>query len=299
MRVTIVGAGAIGMLLTYYLTKNGFETTLLTNSQRQASELMKQDLQIIKHDQTRDQIKVDARPLRTLVGGETIDLMILAVKSYDIENVLTYISELKLSITSILFLQNGMGHIDLVSGLSIQEIGIGIVEHGALRKNDFTVHHTGLGQIKWGYYLEGRGMVRKIQTSASFPFIEDENWYSLLEKKWIVNLCVNPMTAAFNLKNGELLLEHYQKMVRIIFEEVILVLDRQDERDELWKYLQQVCHNTAENYSSMYIDLEMNRKTEIEGIVGALKKRATRLNRSVPVINFLYEGIKARECHRG
>ncbi|MNN79371.1 2-dehydropantoate 2-reductase [compost metagenome] len=65
-------------------------------------------------------------------------------------------------------------------------------------------------------------------------------------------------------------------------------------RDELLRRVMMVVELTADNYSSMYQDMELGRETEIEAITGFLLARAAQHGIAVPVNQGLYQAIKEK-----
>ncbi|MFC0558712.1 2-dehydropantoate 2-reductase [Halalkalibacter alkalisediminis] len=298
MRIVIIGSGSIGMLVTFYLTKKGHRISLLTNRQEQARVLNEKGIHLIIHDNERESVKVSADTFKDLQANGSIDLLILAVKSHQVKDVLAKLNQLHINIRAILFLQNGMAHTELLSTLEIPEVAVAVVEHGAIRENDFTVLHTGIGRLKWSYVCEGQGRIKDLlskSTQLHFDISYDMQWINVLEQKLIVNACVNPLTGLLDIKNGELVKNDYcLSMMKMIFKEVMMILNFKQEND-MWNHVKDVCLKTAENYSSMLLDLKYNRKTEIDSIIGYLVRRAKEQNQEVTILPFLLQGILAKE----
>ncbi len=294
----MIGSGSIGMLVTFYLLKKGQHISLFTNRQEQAKVLNEKGIHLILQGQEKENVRVSAGAFLDIQSNEPIDLLILAVKSYQVKGVLSDLKELHIDVRAILFLQNGMAHTELIPSLEIPEIAVAVVEHGAIRENDFTVHHTGIGQVKWSYVREGQGKIQSLLSNSSqvhFTISYEEQWTRVLEQKLIVNACVNPLTGLLEIKNGELLNNSYCfSMLNMVFKEVMMILNL-DHANEIWNHVKDVCAKTAENDSSMLLDLKQNRKTEIDSIVGYLIRRAKEQNQEAIILPFLLQGILAKE----
>ncbi|TWI55787.1 2-dehydropantoate 2-reductase [Halalkalibacter nanhaiisediminis] len=296
MRIVIVGSGSIGMLMAFYLSKKGHNITLLTNRDEQAFRLKDKGLHIIHHDQQIEVVTVHAQTLLTYTNEESIDVAIVAVKSYQVEQVLTTLQEL--NVKSILFTQNGMGHTDLFPKVEKEELSVAVIEHGALRINDYTVHHTGVGQLRWSYVRKKDNDVQVMfgnREDSLFPIQYEQNWLKMLERKLIVNACINPLTALLRVKNGELVEnQHHKRMLRAVFNDVMEVL-KFEHHEELWVHLCEICQRTALNRSSMLSDIEHNRQTEIDSILGYLMKKADQEQYQSNLLTFLYHSVKSQE----
>ncbi|MFC0473068.1 2-dehydropantoate 2-reductase [Halalkalibacter kiskunsagensis] len=299
MKIVIVGPGSIGLLVTFYLAHQHHMVSLVTNRQEQTTVINEKGIHLIRHKQIA-KMNVPVTTFSNFNWDETIDLLIVTVKSYQVTNVLKKVDFT--NVKSILFLQNGMGHTEIFSKLAIPELAVGVIEHGALRENDFTVHHTGVGKLRWSYVREGSGIINEVLKGIidpNFPVEKEQDWTNMLESKLIVNACINPITALFQVENGELVKnEHYLSMMNLVFKEVISVVGFVDDSDT-WEYVCQVCRKTAHNRSSMLVDIVNNRKTEIDSIVGYLIRRARDQQIDIPILTFLYEGVRAKELKQG
>ncbi|WP_052144613.1 2-dehydropantoate 2-reductase [Halalkalibacter okhensis] len=298
MKVVVLGSGSIGMLVAFNLIKQGHSTLLVTNRNEQANCIKEERLHLIREDGVNESIHVDVESFSTLKGEETIDLLIVTVKSYQVEQVIKAIQASKLSISSVLFLQNGMAHTELLPMITIPEVAVGVVEHGALRINDYTVHHTGVGLIRWSYVRENNKMVEgvlKESTEGRFRTKYEQKWEPMLQHKLVVNACINPLTALFGIRNGELVQNsHYNMLLRQVFDEIMKVIDLGN-AGQMWEYVCNISEKTGANRSSMLSDLENKRKTEIDSIVGYLLRKAAKKQLNTPILVFLYEAIKGKE----
>jgi 2-dehydropantoate 2-reductase len=88
--------------------------------------------------------------------------------------------------------------------------------------------------------------------------------------------------------------QFYFKTLKIVFEEIIYILDIKDSKFHFERVIS-VCKNTAINRSSMLTDIETMRKTEVESIVGFLLQKANGQQKKVPLLTSLYYLIKGKE----
>src|SRR5699024_7311894 len=110
--------------------------------------------------------------------------------------------------TPILFLQNGMGHLALLESLH-QPLLVGVIEHGVRRISDYEIDHLGRGSVRIARYrrLESQKLddiIRELGL-VNFPVQFVDDWREMLARKLIVNAVINPLTALFNVRNGEVL----------------------------------------------------------------------------------------------
>ncbi|WP_413380003.1 2-dehydropantoate 2-reductase [Alkalihalobacillus sp. 1P02AB] len=297
MNVTIVGAGSIGLLIAAFSSKVGHNVTLITKRESQAQILNEKGLIFKTKQGVIDKYHIKAISVK---GIETIraDCVIFAVKSYHLKRVLDHFQG-TIQSKAVLFVQNGMAHIEYLSLFNDEEIGLAVVEHGAMRLEDNFVSHTGVGRMNWSTFQGSKsGSVLTNffsgNVDVSFPFYYEKDWQKMLQTKLLVNVAINPLTALLQVKNGALLTnDSYYKLMSEIVRETVQVLGM-NYKQGLEK-VTEVCQITKENESSMLRDRTKGQKTELEAIVGYVVRKAYEQSQSVPSLFFLYEAIKGIE----
>jgi 2-dehydropantoate 2-reductase len=294
MKVGIIGAGAVGLLYAFYLS-NKHDVTIYTRRKEQANAINEKGITLNLGNQ---QWNENVRAVQFDAGDFEEDILLVAVKQYHLDHVLPHLKKNAEEKIDLLFLQNGMGHINKIRHLPQKNISLGVVEHGALKKDDTTVVHTGVGKtVISSYRGEGERINHCFQmiNTNSFPFELFPDWYEMLAKKLVVNAVINPLTALYRVENGELVSNpFFYKSMEQLFHEVISVIDLEDHQ-HLWKYVIEICKKTGKNRSSMLRDIENSRQTEVEAIMGYLLHEAEVKNRALPLTKFLYESIKGLE----
>lgn len=289
MRIGIVGPGAIGLLFAFYLKKNKQDVTLFTRTVEQAEKLMQEGIRCIRKGEV-ETVFINVMPLENIVD-EQMDYMFIAVKQYHLANILPFIKEQR----RIIFLQNGMSHLHILKEIKCKDVAVGIVEHGAKKENEYTVKHTGVGVTKFGVVhgeLSQFGSLLDCFSLKYFRVQVEENWEQTMRNKLVINACINPLTALFDIQNGELLSNPYfYKVMEQIFQEVVF-LAGEGEKEELWQLVCRVCETTASNTSSMLADVRENRETEVDAIIGYAIEEARKQQKQVPTLQFLYNSIK-------
>ncbi len=287
MKIGIIGGGSIGLLFAGYLAEY-HDVTLYTRTERQASEINQKGV-TIEIENTSNTYRVKAVTSTASVIGE--DILFIAVKQYILKDVLSQIKDIE-KVQTVCFLQNGMGHLDFMKQLENKNILVGVVEHGALKLNDTSIIHTGIGRTKFGII---KGDIITFDISIKEFQIEfHNNWYEMMTSKLIVNAVINPLTALYGVKNGRLLQnEYFKNQVKTLFREITSVIPCNEE--QMWELVTTICKNTAQNKSSMLRDLEEGRKTEIDAILGYVLAEAKKIEREVAITQFLYDSIKGME----
>ncbi|WP_026674386.1 2-dehydropantoate 2-reductase [Alkalihalobacterium bogoriense] len=295
VNVWIIGGGSVGLLLASYASKAGANVTVVTNGKEQAEALNREGVSLLRNSIASFH-PVDAIPFECLSSLKTATIIFLAVKEHQVKRVLTKISKLKIN-SPIFFLQNGMNHITLMQELR-NSVYVGIVEHGALKHSNVKVEHTGIGIMRIGHVLgdelELKPFWDKLSSVGYSVDVEGE-WLEVMKRKLIVNAVINPLTALYELKNGELL--HDETIVSImkkLCQEAIMTLQLKDHED-IWTYIIQVCQNTKENKSSMLRDIESGNQTEIDAISGYILREGLKRKISLPYTLDVYHQIKQKE----
>ncbi|MBH0170673.1 ketopantoate reductase family protein [Fictibacillus sp. 18YEL24] len=290
MRISVIGGGAIGLLVSYFLKQNGQEPVIYTRSSEQAKELRRSGLTYRDTNGSETTVKVDAKPFAQYFGEESS--CIIAVKQTamnELHGLITY------SEVSYLFLQNGISHLSFLKTMPQKQITIGVVEHGAIKKDFTTVHHLGEGRIKVSSYRgDSEQTWGGLLHSSRFPIALEKEWERMVYEKLIMNASINPLTALLRITNGELLTNpHAFSMMKELFDEAVSVLNMTGRREVLWKELLVLCRNTSLNRSSMLKSVESGKQTEIESITGEVIKRGKELKIQTPYSRFAYEAISA------
>ncbi|MBY8912302.1 2-dehydropantoate 2-reductase [Bacillus sp. YC2] len=291
VKIGIIGGGAVGLLCAYYLSSS-HQVSVLTRRQEQADAINARGIRLVKDGK---EFNAECGAAAGVVSG--YDLLIVTVKQHQLSSVLPSLMNIKA--TNVLFLQNGMGHIhDIEHWHTDHSLYVGTVEHGAVRKSDTAVEHTGTGAVKWSTFRGSRPEALEnifSGTHSYFPVYFETDWYRLLTGKLIINVCINPLTALLRVKNGELLsCAAYKEYMRKVFEEAEAIL-RLDDSAEAWNRVCVVCRQTKNNHSSMLVDVMAGRQTEVDAIIGYLVKEAKSRGLKAVHLPFLYGSIKALE----
>ncbi|NUK29015.1 2-dehydropantoate 2-reductase [Parageobacillus sp. VR-IP] len=292
MKIGIVGGGAIGLLVAAYLGKE-YKVTVYTRRSPQAKRLQNEGLRLEKKGETMC-ISIQAAPFAEAAIDD--DIVFITVKQYDMSSVLDNTERFR-HVQTIVFLQNGMGHVEKLAAFAEKNVVVGVVEHGAIKRDDRTVEHTGIGKIVlaslYGTLQDVMPLAARCISDFSFEIADD--WEQVLVKKLIVNAVINPLTALLRVPNGKLLqVAPYYEMMKLLFSELQQVLPIKDGA-AAWKHIVNICQKTAENYSSMYMDIARHRKTEVDAILGYVLKKGDELGIELPLSQFLFYAIKGME----
>lgn len=298
-KIGIIGGGSIGLLLAGYLCKAGFVVTVYTNTKEQANQLNRQGL-TLRSDTEETVVTVSSTPFAEM-SQLNDDFLFIAVKQYHLKQLMDRLPSLLGKVNSLIFIQNGMGHIKYLEKLAsnVKNIFVAIVEHGALKNTLTVVTHTGIGEMKIGSFLKGEQNQMGIWdelTAVGFFTTMYKDWLGIMEKKLVVNGIINPLTAIYKVKNGDLLTnKYYFQVMRQLFDEISLIY-KCSEQD--WQLIVDICKKTSRNRSSMLRDIEEGRETEIEAITGVILEKGELHNQKLPLNQFIFSSVKGLEIQK-
>jgi 2-dehydropantoate 2-reductase len=296
MKIGIIGGGAVGLLFAANLAEE-FDVTLYVKRKEQETIINSQGISLRKNDSI--QISVAVKASIDFEGIADNDLIIFAVKQYHLPGIYSAIKELPHEIP-LFFLQNGIGHLEMLKGLPNHHLYVGTVEHGSLKYNDNTVVHTGKGKTNAAVF---RGNSIPIQLlmhqSSHFPFQLKPDYEIMLLEKLAVNAVINPLTAVLRVKNGQLIANtDFLGLAESVFKEFILLFP-QLKSIITFEDIKAIASNTYGNTSSMLADIKAGRKTEIDAILGVLAEKAKEEHLPVFLIPSLYKMVKGLDSERG
>lgn len=286
LRIGIIGAGAIGMLFGGYLSKHGHDITFLVRN-KNIEQLYIQQENLSEPEPIKCQI------VSSIATMNQMELIIVAVKYHHLSSLKKDLDSLPREIP-LMFIQNGLLHIQFIDTLKQSNIILGSVLHGATKSNPATVQHLGVGVTSIGIYKGKWTCLEQFLHSniENFPIQYSQNIYQILFKKALLNSLINPLTTIAHVQNGELIKnESYKEILRSIYEEI---LEAFVECKELlsWEEVVSLCQNTENNYSSMLKDYQSGRIMEVETIVGAILREAENRNKALPILNTFYLLLK-------
>ncbi|MDN4523525.1 ketopantoate reductase family protein [Fictibacillus fluitans] len=295
MRIAVIGGGAVGLLFTSFFSHAGFEVTVCTRTKDQANLLNHEGIIVKAEKEEEKKYRLRASILSDY--HEVPEYVVVCVKQNRLETVIHELChKLELQKSTLVFVQNGMGHIEKLHSLPQDNIIAAVVEHGVSKPGENRIHHTGWGKVKAASI---KGSIEMLfwerMKQYGFEVEPSERLNGIMEAKLVANSVINPVTALFGVKNGEVMSNpHLKRLAERTFEEACTSLGRSD-REYLWSYVQKICTQTGENRSSMLRDIEQGQETEIDAISGYVLSLGQNMGIELPYTSFVYYGIKALE----
>ncbi len=304
LTITIVGPGALGCLFAAFLSKAGHSVWILDHSPLRANKIARQGICLIAANP-------QFYPVRSTVSAEEIgrsDVVLLCVKSYDVEDALGLAAPLLKGGPLLIALQNGLGHHEVLRSFTGLCWAVGLTSQGASLLKPGVVKHGGYGQTTLGFIdkvdladCQRLQTIANLFNSAQLPCTISSDIHAAVWDKLLVNVGINALTALHNCPNGELLTDKplrvqlrqaVEEATRIALAKGVNISPRPIARTE------QVCKDTKTNISSMLQDIRQHRRTEIGSINGVIVSEAASLGIAVPMNKFLTEEVQAlqRKC---
>lgn len=304
MQILIVGAGALGGLVGAFLTRAGAAVVLLDDNQARARVLNDQGLLISQAGQPESLFPV--RVVSSIEGLAPVDLVFVAVKTYQTTEAVRSVLPLLGPNTRVLSMQNGFGNAEAIAELvGPQRVLCGITYH--------SIQHVGPGRLQY------RAGIKPIQIApfkgdltpeieeigalfraAGFETSVVANIDHVIWQKLLHNAVINPVSALTGLTCREILRdEDLLAFMRDLCAEILAVMrtrgipivDAEDPFRPLLGSLQAL----GKNRPSMWQDLARGNPTEVDAINGAVVAEAGRLGLTAPHNAALVHFIHSRE----
>lgn len=295
-QIMMVGAGSVGGFFGAQLARAHANVSFLLRPKTLAA-IQQNGLTIRSSTGTftvRPQVASDASQL------PKPDLIILGVKAYDLEEVMTQIEPIMTDRTVILTLQNGIDTEDRVIARMKRDCVVGgvafiyskIVEPGVI--DHYKKGAVAIGELmghESGRLLE----IREVFTSAGVPCQFSKDIRRSKWEKMCWNCVFNPITVLINDRVAKAL-DHPEmlRMIHQIVDEIAAVSAAvkvplpPDMPERVVKWTQEI----RDIHTSMYDDWKAGRPTEIEYLNGYIVKKGRQLGIPTPVNEALTAMIK-------
>ncbi|MFC4699829.1 ketopantoate reductase family protein [Glaciecola siphonariae] len=307
--IGVIGCGAIGLSLTHLLCKSGHDCTVLTRDDSQ------QTFTVLTPDGKSETIATAQRVLKTLTTEDfdRFDLLIVPVKHYQLAPLLADIAHLLPQRLPLLLLQNGVGGDELIGKyLARNPRFVGITTDAVVKTGASCIKVNARGELLIGYSLvseSGNLSTENVGAQAHYQQMPsamhgliaahpNAHWKANIAqyvyRKLAVNAVINPISARYRCKNGEI--RNYPELLNGLKQEVFAIYTHLNlglNISELNAYIDEVIALTAENYSSMYQDITHQRPSELDGILSSLLQKAAQENIQVPFMQSLFDDLQA------
>lgn len=306
MNIAVVGAGSLGMLFSGKCSHvQAASVTLYTRTKQQADEINRKGIAMTSMNGTTEEITLKAAKWGDHSIDPEPDVILLTVKQTHLsESFIQELAEFAKPDTMIICYQNGLGHMEkLEQFIPKKQLLYAVTTEAALKTGRTGFTHTGKGKTVIGNAEHNAVLSKTVNllNEAGFHTELSKNIESFIWNKLLINACINPLTALFNVTNGELPKQnHWLELMKTLLAEGLSVSRRLnvDIDEAIENQLMTVCRQTGHNRSSMLQDLTNHKQTEIDYINGSIVRLADELGIEVPVQRAVWQMIKGLESRR-
>ncbi len=290
MRVAVVGLGGVGGYIAGYFAKAGIDVVGFARGEH-LDAIQKNSLEIVEDTQSFN-VKLQAQTLQEAEG--TFDVVLFCVKSYDLEKSYKEIAPHTTQNTILLSFSNGVNSAEI-----LQQLSQGIVLQGAVY---ILSHIQKVGVIRkkgkvfaavfGGENQEAIQTVASLFEKANLRYKTPSNIKEALWKKYIFIGAFATLTSYFD-KSIFNVYKNHNKEAQQILQEIALIAQKEGVNidSEIEKALQTASSLPQDSSTSMHLDFQKKKKTELETLSGYIVKKAKEHNVEVPLMQKCYEAL--------
>lgn len=293
----------MGSLVAARFAVAGLDVVLLGRPSAHLRSVRAGGLTLEEQNGDRRSVAVTATDASAAVRGR--DLVVLVVKAWATTEAVAPLRPYLAPEATIVTLQNGLGNAAAVRA-SLRPghdlpVLVGVTSQAALRGAPGVVRHTGQGPTVLGREdgaADGRLADAAGVFAAALPpavaVTDIERW---AWRKLAVNAAINGLTALAGVPNGGILADPGLRAAAADLAREVEAVARAKgfELGDVVATVEDVAQATAENRSSMLVDLEAGGRTEADAIYGALLAEGKRVGTDTPANRVVAALVRARE----
>ncbi len=297
MKVLVFGAGAIGGVLGALLSRR--QDVMLVTRGEHLDAIKSGGLTI--DGVIKENFRIDASDSSSLDGK--YDLILITVKAYATREAASACKNLLGRRGIVLTIQNGLGNAEkLATVFGRERVVAGITSMAAHIARPGTIEYVAEGTIILGTLGDDLSPIKKIEGALDKTKINTTITHNIAGAIWskaIVNAAINPLTAVFACRNG-LVAENaaLRAQATKVCEEGVKVARAMGirlEPEDVISYTFEVAKRTSNNKSSMLMDIELKKRTEIDAICGSIIEAGRSKGVETPSMSRLYAIVKFME----
>lgn len=301
MKIAVLGAGAMGQLFGAHLVSSGHDVVMIDVSPETCQAINANGIHV-----DMGTYHVTGYPRAALARdiSDIAELVIVLTKGPHTYDALSSVHHLISEHTIGLSLQNGLGNeIPLIQFFGEDCTVVGMTDFPADRHANGTISSESTGHIVVGEVSSGgkdkAQEVASLLNEAGLHSSYTEEIQIPIWEKVIFNAVYNTVSGATGLTVGGVFSEpEAQALANAILEEslrVALVEGVAINEQRLRKNILNAHKNHANHKTSMLVDLESERRTEIETIGGGIEKAGQQNGTDTPYLSILCDIIRLRE----
>ena len=304
MKILVVGAGGIGGYFGARLMETGQDVTFLVRERRK-QQLEETGLNV---ESVHGDVRVKPKLATAQNPDGQYDLIVLTVKSYQLENAIEDIRPFVSEGSMILPLLNGIAHIEkLVEAFSEEQVlgGLCFIET-TLDSNGTIIQTSPMHQLVYGERSgEETERILKVKEAVSgtkAEFALSENIVQDMWHKYLFITAMSGITASMESAIGPIReLESGKRTIAALLEELVTVMNALNApiKKTIGKeQFEKIMSLEAGMKSSMQRDLEKGQPIEMDHLQGYLLQEAKTRGLAVPVLETIFTKLKLYEISR-
>lgn len=280
MTIGVIGPGAVGTTIAIEL-QQAYPDTLLIGKQKDTLNYFPENGHQSK--------TISVTPYQDIT--QPLDIVFIAVKTYQLETVITQLSPIIHEETIIILAQNGYGQLERIPFPNSYQA---VVYISGQKNNNDVIHFR-----DYRLHLKDTPRTRKLQkltNQTNIEIILEENIEEKIWYKLLVNLGINSITALGRDTAKLLRSSHIRNICRGIISEGISVARAEGLNFDV-NTLDSIM-TIYEGYpdqmgTSMYYDITFGRPLEMESIQGYIYKKAQEYHITTPYLDTVYAFLSA------
>ena len=304
-KVMVMGAGGMGALFGMILDEGGMDVTLVDSNQAHVTAIQKEGLKIsgLGGERTRMMHAVTSPE-----GINDVDIVLVQCKGTSTKAAAESMKHLADQNSLFVSFQNGLGNEEILAEiLGTENVLGGLTSMAGARLGvghiqDFDRVPTYIGEMQGGITPRVEAIATAM-TAAGLETKASAHITSDIWKKLIGNLAMSAVSGVTNLTSVEILnIDSLRDVCFRALDEAISIAHSQNvnlDKDEVVAGLKMMTQpgGTGDNKSSLCLDVQARRQSEIEFIYGHPLALAKAANLNVPTLHTLYGLVKGIETH--
>ncbi|GAA2046211.1 2-dehydropantoate 2-reductase [Yaniella flava] len=304
MKIAIVGAGAMGQLFGAHLIATGQTVTMIDSSEMVCEGINRDGIKVRTGSQ---EFHVNATAATAQDSDDVVDVIMVFTKGPHTRSAVASIQHLITDETVGVSLQNGLGNEELlVEVFGADRTIIGMTDFPSQRAEDGVIYseptgHVVVGGLRGGAHIKAQLIARILDESgmnASF----DPNVMIPIWEKVIFNAVYNMVSGATGLTVGGVYdVPEARDLATAILNESLKVVEHEGIAIDEERIRENIVHahqNHADHKTSMLVDIESGRPTEVETIGGAIERAGKRIGTPTPTLSAVCNLIRIQERNR-
>lgn len=300
MKITVLGAGAMGMLFGSYLSRHN-EVWLLDTDEARVRQINAQGITVQEQDGSRHVFSVSA--VTSAESLPMMDLILVFVKAMHTGAALDSVRNLIGERTYVMTLQNGIGHDRILSQFCRRDhIILGSTQHNSSVAANAVVCHGGSGQTVIGLLDQDSKSIENVAASFSACGLPCEISNTVMRDVWnklFTNIGASALTAILQVPLGYIYTDPYARaLMKTLVKEAVQVASASGigfDTDQVIDAVERVCRNAPRGYTSIYADIKNGRPTEVDTISGSVIEAGQKVGVDTPAHRVIVALIHAME----